>query len=107
MRRFISITVVITFIIICSGWGFLVHRTVNQLAVYQLPKKMQPFFYENLDYIVKYSIRPDQRRNQDPTEATKHFIDIEAYGDSAAWKMPTNWNDAVAKYTKDTLLKYG
>ena len=107
MRRFISITIVITFIIICSGWGFLVHRTVAQLAVYQLPKKMQPFFYENLDYIVKYSIRPDQRRSQDPTEGSKHFIDIEAYGDSAAWKMPTNWNDAVAKYTKDTLLKYG
>jgi len=68
---------------------------------------MQPFFYQNLDYIVKYSIRPDQRRNQDPTEAPKHFIDLEAYGDSAAWKMPVTWNEAVAKYSKDTLIKYG
>lgn len=103
-KRFIVMLFVIA---LCSSWGFLVHRTVNQLAVYQLPKKMRPFFYENLDYIVKNSIRPDQRRNQDPTEAPKHFIDLEAFGDSAAWKMPMTWNEAVAKYTKDTLVKYG
>jgi hypothetical protein len=90
-----------------SSWGFLVHRTVNQLAIYQLPKKMQLFFYANMDSIVKYSIRPDQRRNEDRTEAPKHFIDLEAYGDSAAWKMPLTWNEAVAKYSRDTLIKYG
>jgi len=93
--------------IIFTSWGFLVHRSVNQLAIYQLPKKMRPFFYKNMDSIVKYSIRPDQRRSQDPTEAPKHFIDLEAYGDSAAWKMPLSWNEAVAKYSKDTLIKYG
>jgi hypothetical protein len=90
-----------------SSWGFLVHRTVNQLAIYQLPKKMRAFFYGNMDYIVKYSIRPDQRRNEDRTEAPKHFIDLEAYGDSAAWKMPLSWNEAVARYSRDTLVKYG
>ncbi len=90
-----------------SGWGFLVHRTVHQLAVYQLPKGMQLFFYENLDTIVRYSVRPDERRNSDPTEATKHFIDFEAYGDSAAWKMPVGWDEAVRLYKRDSLLKYG
>jgi hypothetical protein len=94
-------------LLLCSSWGFLVHRTVNQLAVYQLPKKMQPLFYGNLDYIVRHSIRPDERRNSDKTEAPKHFIDLEAYGDSAAWKMPMKWEDAVRQYSKDTLLKYG
>ena len=107
MKTFLRTGLFTAIVIFCSSWGFLVHRSVNQLAVYQLPKKMQPFFYENLDYIVKYSIRPDQRRNQDPTEAPKHFIDLEAYGDSAAWKMPPSWNEAVAKYSRDTLVKYG
>ena len=92
---------------VCSSWGFLVHRTVNQLAVYQLPKKMQPFYYKHLDYIVKNAIRPDERRREDSTEAPKHFIDLEPFGDSAAWKMPMNWDDAVKKYSKDTLVKYG
>jgi hypothetical protein len=92
---------------LCSGWGFLVHRTINQLAIYGLPKNMQPLFYEQMDYLVKHSIRPDVRRNSDSTEASKHFIDLEAYGDSAAWKMPMRWEGAVLQYSKDSLLKYG
>jgi hypothetical protein len=107
MKTFLRTGVIAAIIIFCSSWGFLVHRTVNQLAIYQLPKKMRPFFYENMDYIVKNAIRPDQRRSQDPSEAPKHFIDLEVYGDSAAWKMPLTWNEAVAKYSRDTLVKYG
>jgi hypothetical protein len=38
----------------------LIHRTVSQLAIYQMPKQMQPFFYENIDYLVQHSVRPDQ-----------------------------------------------
>jgi hypothetical protein len=94
--------------VLFSSWGFLVHRTVHQLAVYQLPKSIQTFFYQHMDYVVKNAPRPDERRNTDTTEATKHFIDAEMYGDdSALWKMPTSWDAAVARYTKDTLEKYG
>jgi hypothetical protein len=51
--------------------------------------------------------RPDIRRNQDSTEATKHFIDLEMFGANAVNDMPMDWNAAVKKYTKDSLLKYG
>ncbi len=107
MRKFFLIIAAIGIITVFTNWGFLIHRTVNQMAVYELPKKMRPFFYRNMAYLVKESVRPDERRNTDRTEATKHFIDFEAYGDSAAWKMPWNWEEAVEKYSKDTLLKYG
>ena len=93
--------------IISTSWGFLVHRTVNQLAVYELPKIPRSFFYSNMDYIVKHSVRADLRRNEDSTEDTKHFIDFEAFGDSAAWKMPMLWEDAVRLYSKDSLIEYG
>ncbi|MBY0534440.1 MAG: hypothetical protein K2P88_01205 [Chitinophagaceae bacterium] len=107
MRTYLFRALALACLIGFSSWGFLVHRTVNQLAVYELPNRMQPFFFKNMDYIVKQSVRPDQRRNDDPTEATKHFIDFEAYGDSAAWKMPMHWPDAIRQYQLDTLLKYG
>lgn len=94
-------------IISLSSWGFLVHRTINQLAVYRLPDPLQGFFYQQMDYLVKHSVRADQRRNEDSTEATKHFIDLEAYGNNALADMPRNWNAAVARYSKDSLLKYG
>ena len=94
-------------VLFCSSWGFLVHRTVNQLAIYQLPKSMGAFFWKNKDYLVKESVRPDQRRNSDPSEAPRHFIDLEAYGDSAAWKMPLHLDEAIRQYSRDTIYKYG
>lgn len=104
----LSRIVVLTLIFFCcSSWGFLVHRVIAQLAVYELPVNIQPFFFRNLDYLVKESIRPDVRRNSDPMEGPKHFIDLENYGDSAAWKMPLTWQAAEHVYTRDTLLRYG
>lgn len=94
-------------LIVGSGWGFLVHRTIHQLAVYELPEPVRPFFYRNMENLVQNAPRPDQRRNQDSTEATKHFIDFEMYGDDAAHKMPMDWKKAIQKYSKDSLLKYG
>ncbi len=106
-RKKIIAGLLIVLVIGLSSWGFLVHRTAHQLAVYELPKPMWPFFYKNIDKLVYDAVRPDVRRNTDKTESPKHFIDLEAYGDSAAYKMPLNWDEAIAKYSKDTLLKYG
>lgn len=105
-KNFFRVVLLVT-VIAFSSWGFLVHRTIHQLAIYQLPKPMQPFFYKNMNNLVENAGRPDMRRNQDSTEATKHFIDLEAFGDSAAWKMPFKWDDAVKIYTRDSLIKYG
>ena len=107
MRTLARTVLVLFILVLVSSWGFLVHRTVNQLAIYQLPKSMQPFFYKNMEYLVKHSVRPDLRRNEDPAEATKHFIDLEIFDDSAAWKMPLQWEQAAARYSLDTLIKYG
>ena len=107
MNKFFKFFFCVSIVFFLSSWGFLVHRTIHQLAVYELPKKMQPFFYKNMNYLVENAGRPDQRRNTDSTEASKHFIDLEMFGDSAAWKMPFSWDDAVKKYSKDSLLKYG
>ncbi|GAB4094515.1 hypothetical protein GCM10028786_34440 [Flaviaesturariibacter terrae] len=90
-----------------SSWGFLVHRTTTQLAVYQLPDNVQHFFYDNMDYLVRYSVRPDQRRNSDPTEGPKHFIDLERFGPDAANTMPLDWKSAVAKYGADSFTRNG
>ena len=107
VKRSVLAVLLVVMVIALSSWGFLIHHTTTQLAIYELPKAMQPFFYKSMKVLVKDCTRPDERRNSDPTEATKHFIDMEAYGDSAAYKMPTNWDAAIAKYGKDSLLKYG
>lgn len=90
-----------------SGWGFLVHRTVAQLAIYQLPKPMRAFFFTNKDSIVSGAPRPDQRRTQQPEEGSKHFMDMEAFGENAFKEVPHDFDQAIARYSLDTLEKYG
>jgi hypothetical protein len=107
MKRFLLVASLAMISLFCGSWGFLVHRTVNQLAIYELPKDMRFFFYENREEIVHSAIRPDQRRSKDSTEAPKHFIDMEAFGANASATMPHDWAGAVKMYTRDTLVRYG
>jgi hypothetical protein len=107
MKKMIGLcSVLVGVVILCNSWGFLVHRTIHQLAIYELHGPLQHFFYRHMEQVVKYSVRPDQRRNEDSTEGSKHFIDLEVFGDSAR-KMPLTWDEAVLVYGKDSLLQYG
>ncbi len=91
---------------LCS-WGFYVHETATQLAVYQLPKSLRKFFYAHIDSLVANAIRPDKRRNTDKSEAAKHFIDLENYGNGAVNIMPHDLATAIQQYSWDTLKRYG
>ena len=104
----LKITTIIV-ILSCCSWGFLAHKTIHQIAIYSLPKKLQLFFFKNVDYLVYNSVRPDVRRKDDTSEATKHFIDMDApiFGKTPLDSIPKTWNDAVKKYSADTLRKYG
>jgi hypothetical protein len=107
MKNYISAFALIVIAIIFCSWGGLVHKTIHQLAIYQLPEGMRETFFMHADYFVKNASRPDTRRNSDSTEATKHFIDIEAYGKNAIYTMPLSWQKAKAIYSEDTLKTYG
>lgn len=106
-RRLALVILLLNIVVLLGSWGFLVHRTVHQLAVYELPKGLQNFFFQNVEYLVANAPRADNRRNSDSTEASKHFIDMEAYGTEGVDGLPLHWSEAVQKYTLDTLLKYG
>ena len=57
------------------------------------------FYKRNLDYIISASVNPDRRRYAVKEEAPRHYIDLDEYGDSAAWK-PRNVRDARASAAK-------
>ncbi len=106
-KRRVFFGVLLVCLVSLSSWGFLVHRTINQIAVYNLPEPLRSFFHKDKAYLVYNAPRPDIRRNSDKSEATKHFIDLEKYGPNAANNMPMDWVTAVKKYTADTLKEYG
>ncbi|WP_310397727.1 zinc dependent phospholipase C family protein [Hymenobacter sp.] len=91
-----------------SAWGFFGHRIITQVAVYELPASMQAFYYRHLPELVRQSTVPDERRNDDPAEAPKHYIDMDHYSENDPFgKVPQQYDKAVEKFSADTLKKYG
>ncbi|WP_347157418.1 zinc dependent phospholipase C family protein [Pontibacter chitinilyticus] len=88
-------------------WGFFAHQRINHLAVFALPPEMVGFYKKHLRYITENAVNPDRRRYAVEDEAARHYIDLDVYGDSALYKMPRFWQEAVAKYSEDTLQAYG
>ena len=90
------------------AWGFLGHRVITQVAIYELPASMQAFYFRHMAELVRLSTAPDERRGQDPTEGPRHFIDLDHYSeDNPFAKVPRNYDEAVDKFSADTLKKYG
>lgn len=77
------------------------------MAVFTLPPGMIRFYKSNITFITAHSVDPDKRRYSDPAEGSRHFLDTERYGPSPFDSIPEKWNDAVAKYSEDTLNLYG
>lgn len=97
----------ILLMIVCCSWGFFGHKTINHHAVFILPKAMIGFYKSNIAYLTAHAVDPDKRRYTDPLEAPRHFLDADHYGGFPFDSIPQKWNDAAAKYSADTLNKYG
>ncbi|MFT4521478.1 MAG: hypothetical protein ACI8ZN_000411 [Bacteroidia bacterium] len=94
--------------IVIYPWGFLGHKTINEIAVYTLPDSMFGFYKMHLNYIVSSAVNADKRRYVVENEAPRHFLDADHYENEVPLDtLPHTWKDAVAKYGQDSLLKYG
>ena len=114
MKKIPFILTVVTIAIISSvtvvfAWGVWGHEHINKAAVLALPEEMGLFFYNHVDFIVEESTVPDVRKHllNDKTESSKHYVDLERYNYTTPANMPTTLKDAIDKYGKDTLEKYG
>lgn len=92
-----------------SSWGFLAHKSLQQISIYQLPADLGVFFYANQEYLVTHSIRPDVRRRDDKTEDPKHYLDMDApvFGPNYRTAIPHDFSAAIKKYSLDTLKNEG
>ncbi|WP_210463139.1 zinc dependent phospholipase C family protein [Rufibacter roseolus] len=106
-NRFLLLVLLLGLQRVALAWGFYAHQRINQQAVYTLPTEMIGFYKQHLPYLVEQAVAPDKRRYTVPEEGARHFIDLDVYGDSAAYKLPRRWDDAVQKFGPDTLQRHG
>lgn len=102
--RILSGVIVILFF---SSWGFFAHKRINRIAVFTLPTELIGFYKNNIDYVTEHSVDPDKRRYTDSLEAYRHYMDADHYGIAPFDSIPKKWNDAVTKYSEDTLKAFG
>lgn len=104
MKLRIALVVVL---LLCSSWGFFGHKKINRLAVFTLPAEMISFYKKNIQFLEEAAVNPDRRRYIQPDEAARHYIDLDAYGDSAFSHVPHFWKEASAKFGEDSLKFHG
>jgi hypothetical protein len=91
-------------------WGFFGHKRINRVAVFTLPPEMFGFFKKHIEFVTEHAVDPDKRRYAVDGEAPRHFIDIDHFvapGEDPFPAMPRKWEDAVEKFSEDTLQEYG
>ncbi len=90
-----------------KAWGFWAHQRINRMAVFTLPPQMMHFYKKNIDYLTDHAVDPDMRRYAVDGEAARHYIDVDHYGEYPFEMVPRKWQDAVDKFTEDSLMAYG
>ena len=91
-------------------WGFFGHQRINRISTFTLPQEMFGFYKEHIEFITEHAVDPDKRRYAVDGEAQRHYIDIDHYvkaGEDPFELMPRRWDEAIEKYSEDTLQAYG
>ena len=107
MRKTLSLMIFSFISLHAFCWGFYGHRKINYFAVFLLPPEMMQFYKPQIDFLTEHAVDPDKRRYAIPEEGSRHYIDIDHYGIYPFNDLPRKWNDAVAKFSEDTLMQYG
>ena len=107
MKKIIFIALLLAINLKCYCWGLYAHQRINYFAVFLLPPEMMVLYKPNIQFLSDHSIDPDKRRYAVAAEAPRHYIDIDNYGKYPYPDLPRKWEDAVKKYSEDTVQANG
>jgi hypothetical protein len=88
-------------------WGFFGHQRINFYAVFLLPPSMLAFYKPHLDFLSEHAVDPDKRRYAVAEEGPRHYIDMDHYGRYPFDTLPRRWDQAVEKFSEDSLNAHG
>ncbi len=68
---------------------------------------MLALYKTHIDFLTEHAVDPDMRRYAIAEEGARHYIDVDHYGKYPFDSLPRKWNDAVAKFSEDSVQEYG
>ncbi|MFM2138909.1 MAG: hypothetical protein RJA57_1216 [Bacteroidota bacterium] len=94
-------------LLILPTWGFFAHQRINEYAVYLLPPELIAFYKPHIGFLSEHATDPDKRRYALPEEGARHYIDLDRYGSYPFPSLPRRWEDAIEKFSADTVESRG
>jgi hypothetical protein len=107
LKKTVFLFIFLLFVKSSFCWGFYAHRKINAYAVFLLPPEMLVLYKSHIGFLEEHAVDPDKRRYAIKEEGPRHYIDIDHYGSFPYDSLPRSWNDAVAKYSADSLQAHG
>jgi hypothetical protein len=68
---------------------------------------MMVLYKPHADFLTEHAVDPDKRRYVVAGEGAHHYIDMDRYGAYPYDSIPRKWDDAVARYSEDSLNAHG
>jgi hypothetical protein len=65
------------------------------------------FYKQHIEYLTEHAADADMRRYAIKEEAPRHYIDLDQYHQKDSSKIPVQWQDAVDRFTVDSLQAHG
>jgi len=94
-------------VILIAGWGSVGHRIINKRTNLSFPASMSPFSWFP-DSMAVHGSDADYRKNNDPTEEFRHYIDIEYYPEYlSGGRIPQTWDSLVALHGLNFVINNG
>jgi hypothetical protein len=107
MKKVLLLVAFLSLNLYSFSWGFYAHRRMSFYAVFLLPPQMLAFYKPHIHFISEHAVDPDKRRYMMEGEAQRHFIDMDRYGSYPFEALPRKWEDAVGKFSEDSLQQHG
>jgi len=105
-RLFISFSL-LALVILLASWGATGHSKISQASSLSFNQQMQGF-YDWVTFLTDHASDADYRKNTDPTEAPKHYIDIDNYPEFVATgRIPQTYDSIVALYGITAVIDNG
>jgi len=107
-RAWVSLLALVLVFAPCAfAWGPNAERIVANKAVDTLPPEMGTFFDANRRFFVQHVTDSDLTATSDSADQRNNFISLDHYGTFPFAALPRDYADAVRKYGKRTIDKYG
>lgn len=89
------------------GWGGDGHYIINHNSVYSFSENAQ-FLFSWQNTLSEHGSDADYRKGDDPTEAPKHYIDIDNYPEFVNFGyIPQDIDSLIEKYGEDFVIEQG